>query len=749
MDTRTQPLTTRLLAVVAAFLVAMALFVAVAPSAQAGVYQEIFVGGVLVTPDNADDVLGDGTVSFDRETSTLTLDNATIPTALIDEEEGDAIGIGVYGQGITLNLVGDNKIVYDHAVASGYVLGIDVYASDAPGLPENIYAGLYITGEGSLSIFLDTEVSLDDDSISGPVEGASFMYGFVCGIFAGGGGDIVVDGTTLSVTAGNPKVLMAGHTTFGTEIYGGLGLIDATVNVTGGGGIESRGMSANNIWIVGDSDVTVTACPTDYVSMGVETGSLEVLDTSTLTTFASSNRYAEGIGANYLYAADSAQISGFAKFCDLEFPSYFFPTEERAAQSAFKPALFDNELVAGFSVSEIEVSDTAVLVASGESTAMFNWRDPLSIDMSGHKYGGAFVSKQYGRSLIDGEKWDGETRLYSTEEEASPYLYVRIPAVPMVERIAGDYANETAVLISQAAFIASDWVIVARDDDFADALVSTGLAGALDCPIILTGRTALSPAAADEIERLGATSAYVIGGSAAIEDQVVTDLEGLGLDVERIWGENSYDTSLACAEKIVSITEMDQAAIVAMSQNFVDALSMSPISWNQGVPIILQTWGDTSADRGFTDDAKAFLEGKTLLVAGGTGAVSDESLEGMTVYKRLAGVTGYETSDAIAEWACEIGFLNPISAVFASGAQAPKGVDALAGSALAGKMRCPILLVNGNADLEAVDTTTIDGFLTNHAADIANVYVLGGTYVMPQDMCDQILQVIEDAREQD
>ena len=54
-----------------------------------------------------------------------------------------------------------------------------------------------------------------------------------------------------------------------------------------------------------------------------------------------------------------------------------------------------------------------------------------------------------------------------------------------VERIAGNYANQTAAAISSKAFDSSEWVVVARDDDFADAMSATGLAGALECPIVL------------------------------------------------------------------------------------------------------------------------------------------------------------------------------------------------------------------------------------------------------------------------
>ena len=72
-----------------------------------------------------------------------------------------------------------------------------------------------------------------------------------------------------------------------------------------------------------------------------------------------------------------------------------------------------------------------------------------------------------------------------------------------VERIAGNYRNQTAAAISSKAFDSSEWVVVARDDDFADAMSATGLAGALECPIVLTGHQGLSAAAAAEIEPAG------------------------------------------------------------------------------------------------------------------------------------------------------------------------------------------------------------------------------------------------------
>ena len=69
------------------------------------------VGGVEVTPFNKDDVLGDGKVSYDAETSTLTLNGATIGNDGSDDEPMEACGIDYTGTAdLTICLKGTNTI---------------------------------------------------------------------------------------------------------------------------------------------------------------------------------------------------------------------------------------------------------------------------------------------------------------------------------------------------------------------------------------------------------------------------------------------------------------------------------------------------------------------------------------------------------------------------------------------------------------------------------------------------------------
>ena len=86
----------------------------------------------------------------------------------------------------------------------------------------------------------------------------------------------------------------------------------------------------------------------------------------------------------------------------------------------------------------------------------------------------------------------------------------------------------------------------------------------------------------------------------------------------------------------------------------------------------------------------------------------------------------------------------------ASGAPAPKGVDALAGAALAGKAGGVMLLANDNPAFGEVDSTAVDGsdsqgtpaFLTSHAPDVGQAYLLGGNAVIGADLQRKVTELL-------
>lgn len=320
-----------------------------------------------------------------------------------------------------------------------------------------------------------------------------------------------------------------------------------------------------------------------------------------------------------------------------------------------------------------------------------------------------------------------------------------------VERLAAASASGTAAVIAQKAFPeGSEWVVIARDDNFADAMSATGLAGALGAPIVLTDRNGLSEEAAAAIDALGATKAYVVGGTGAMPYDFVGELvnnRGFSF-ADRVYGTASWDTSVECAKLIERYGGSTSDVIVAMSSNFQDALSMSAFAYKYKVPIYLES-DDSNPSLPVAAIARIAKADGTIYVPGGPGAVPFSSVEDVFEGRdivRLYGNSGYDTSNAIAHYLVSNGLLSASSVVLASGALATGGSDALAGSALAGLSGCPILLTNPNPSVGDVDSTVLRGadsngdaaFLSQYASSIRHAYVLGGTYVMPQSFVDEV-----------
>ena len=131
--------------------------------------EQVYVGGVEVTADNAADVLGDGNVSYDKYTKTLTVKSTGIYNTY-DTEEGS---YGIYSNG-DLNVVLDGNVYLDlySTETKDYIAGIeakgDLTVTGEGGLsckipPANDFAAGLVAG-GSLTM----DVSIDQEMMFGP-----------------------------------------------------------------------------------------------------------------------------------------------------------------------------------------------------------------------------------------------------------------------------------------------------------------------------------------------------------------------------------------------------------------------------------------------------------------------------------------------------------------------------------------------------------------------------------------------------
>src|SRR5690606_30153586 len=102
--------------------------------------------------------------------------------------------------------------------------------------------------------------------------------------------------------------------------------------------------------------------------------------------------------------------------------------------------------------------------------------------------------------------------------------------INIVRPVGSNPPADVAIRLSQATFGdgGADHALLATDAAFADALAS-GTLQADDTPLLLTGRTSLRTDVATELQRLGVEDVTILGGEAAVDDDVVEDLEDLGI----------------------------------------------------------------------------------------------------------------------------------------------------------------------------------------------------------------------------
>lgn len=255
-------------------------------------------------------------------------------------------------------------------------------------------------------------------------------------------------------------------------------------------------------------------------------------------------------------------------------------------------------------------------------------------------------------------------------------------------RLSGSGRVETAVAISQARFHdgAAGAVVLARADDFADALSGAPFAFHLDGPLLLTGSDELHVAARQELQRVlprGAT-VHLLGGERSLTPAVAATIEGLGYDVRRHAGDDRYETAVAIAEQLPASTSV----VIASGETFPDALAASVPAARDGIAVLL-----TRRDA-LPDAVRAHLvaaDPDLAFVIGGASTVSDGVLAQVDAevgdVERLWGDSRFDTAVAVAER-----FFDGASDIaLASGVSFP---DALTGTGDAADRNQPLLLAD-------------------------------------------------------
>ncbi|WP_434511213.1 cell wall-binding repeat-containing protein [Desulfitobacterium sp. AusDCA] len=297
-------------------------------------------------------------------------------------------------------------------------------------------------------------------------------------------------------------------------------------------------------------------------------------------------------------------------------------------------------------------------------------------------------------------------------------------ASSQITRLAGSTRYDTALEISKAGWSQAPAVVLARGDDFPDALAGAVLANSSNIkgPLLLTDSASLSAGVLDEIKRLGAQKVYILGGTGAVSAAVEATLQSQNLTVERLNGVDRYQTAAEIAKKAVPQASQ---AYLASGNSFADALSISSYAASQGIPLLLTE--QKTLPQATLDTLKTLGVTNVTLI-GGEGVIDpsiQSALQAQNIsVTRLSGADRYATNLAI---------LNTLSydrssIYVATGEDFP---DALAGAVLAGQKKNPILLVPKKAeDL----SSSASGYIGVRRIEGASFTLLGGLGVIPFSM---------------
>lgn len=289
-----------------------------------------------------------------------------------------------------------------------------------------------------------------------------------------------------------------------------------------------------------------------------------------------------------------------------------------------------------------------------------------------------------------------------------------------VTRLSGPDRIATAVAVSAASHDSAETAVLARADDFADALVAAPLAASVGGPILLTHSDEVPAEVLDELERLGTERVLIMGGVGAISDEALAPLSDI--DVERIEGADRFATAAAVADQIG-----DAATVyVATGLDFPDALAVGPLAAADGSPVLLVS---PEAIPDPTAAALDELAPESIVVLGGESAVGEPvaaALSDWAPVDRLDGATRWETAGAVRDAAVDRG-ADPDHVWLADGADFPDALVAGPAVAAAGGT---LLIVDGD-QLAAQDAAYTR--LRERGTDLDRVALLGGASTITDD----------------
>ncbi|MGC7871175.1 cell wall-binding repeat-containing protein [Desulfosporosinus sp. SYSU MS00001] len=328
-------------------------------------------------------------------------------------------------------------------------------------------------------------------------------------------------------------------------------------------------------------------------------------------------------------------------------------------------------------------------------------------------------------------------------------------AAGKVVRLAGETKFETAIAIAnQLSTVYEvdfskgekfDSVVLVSGNNYPDALSGAPLAAQLKAPILLVDST--PEASAETLDYVKqhvnmSGNVYILGGTGIIPLSFTNALEDLGFssnNIHQIGGVTKDDTSLMIAKMI---NNPKNEVVLVSDSNFYDALTVASACVADDAPILLVPDNLNADETAFCDSQKEVV------------SLGEIAPKVATSYPKALGINGHNKYDTNALWTRQ--FVGAPNIFIATGENYP---DALAGAVLAGVTDCsPIILTTQNqlqTETEKVlnetayydkQSRTVENSegqsVTIPAVNVPNIFVLGGTGVVSDNLINQIAQIL-------
>ncbi|MCT8974979.1 cell wall-binding repeat-containing protein [Clostridium sp. CX1] len=296
-----------------------------------------------------------------------------------------------------------------------------------------------------------------------------------------------------------------------------------------------------------------------------------------------------------------------------------------------------------------------------------------------------------------------------------------VNAATLQDRLWGTDRYQTNSKIVDSGWTSSEYAVIASGEGFADALCASPLAEQYKAPILLTGKDALSTETRNQLSRLKVKKVFIVGGRGVVSDNVKSEIEDMGIETTRIYGQDRFETSVEVAKNLKNVC----GVVITNGYGFADALSITSIASKKSMPILLTDKED------LPEATKDFLANKKLAenyILGGIGVVSTKIDSYLSNPIRLGGNSRYETNAAVLNHFADKFSYNKVYVASGEGY-----ADALSGSVLAASSNSPLILVGSSVDYSVMASIRAQRDKYN------NIIVLGGTGVVSDNTVNIII----------